>query len=107
MNIRVMLLLLPILAGCSHEPRTDLIQKMEKLGAGDLRVVTSQSIEQWFLRNPDVAVEVSRTCRSLRSNAPAKWGDSTDGRICAAAAKVHFFYYKLRPADGMTFDAGR
>jgi hypothetical protein len=107
MKRRLVLLALISLAGCSREPQTELTRKMEKLGAGDLRHVTSQSIEQWFLRNPDVAVEISRTCRSLRSNAPAKWGDTTDGRICAAASKVHVFYYRLRPVDGMTFDAGR
>ncbi len=101
------LLVLLALAGCYREPRTELIRRMEKAGAGDLRHVTSSSLEQWFLRNPDIAVEISRTCRTLRLNAPAKWGDSTDGRICAAASKVHVFYYRLRPVDGMTFDAGR
>jgi len=91
------------LAGCTREPRTDLMRKMEQAGSGDLRLVTSQSIEQWFMRNPDVAFEISRTCQKLRVNAPAKWGDTTDGRICAAASKVHFFYYRLRAVDGLSF----
>ena len=105
MRKQIAIFALLILAGCSREPRTELIRKMEQAHAGDLRSVSNQSIEQWFERNPDVAVEISRMCRSLRSNAPAKWGDTTDGRICAAASKVHVFYYRLRPVDGMTFDA--
>jgi hypothetical protein len=95
------------LAACSQEPRTDLIRTMERRGAGDLRSVTSQSIEQWFARNPQVAFEINRTCRSLRSNAPAKWGDTADGRICAAAARVHAFYCRIRPAGGLTFQFGK
>ena len=79
------------------------MRKMEQAGAGDLRLVTSQSIEQWFLRNPNVAFEISRTCQKLRANAPAKWGDTTDGRICAAASKVHFFYDRLRPVVSISF----
>ena len=103
MKKHIVLLALLTLAGCSREPRTELIRKMEQAGAGDVRTVTSQSIEQWFPRNPDVAFEMGRTCLKLKVNAPAKWGDMTDGRICAAASKVRVFYYRLRPVDGLAF----
>ena len=96
------LLALLILTGCAQKPRTALMRKMEQAGAGDLRTVTSQAIEQWFLRNPGVAFEVNRTCRDLRANAPATWGDTTDGRICSAAARVHFFYHRFQ-AGSFTF----
>ena len=102
-----LLLLLSPLTACSREPRTALTRRMEKAGAGELQSVTTQSIEQWFRQHPDVAIEISRTCSSMREKAPAKWGDSTDGRICAAAAKVHFFYYQLRSVNGITFSISR
>jgi hypothetical protein len=106
-KLALVFLVLLIAAGCSREPRTDLIRKMEQSGAGDLRSVSSQSIEQWFLRNPDVAFDISQTCRKLRVNTPAKWGDTPDGRICTAAAQVHIFYYQLRAVDNMTFSLSR
>jgi hypothetical protein len=106
-NLALVFLVLLVAAGCSREPRTDLMRKMELSGAGDLRSVTSQSIEQWFLRNPDVAFDISRTCRKLKVNTPASWGDTPDGRICMAAAQVHIFYYRLRAADNMTFSLSR
>jgi hypothetical protein len=80
---------------------------MEKAGAGDLREVTSQAMEQWFLANPDAAIKIRSTCRKLMANAPAKWGDSIDGHICAAAAKVPVFYYRLSIADDMAPNAGK
>ena len=103
MKKHCVLLALLTLAGCAQGNRTELMRKMEQAGAGDLRTVTSQSIEQWFLHNPDVAFEISRTCQKLRVNAPAKWGDTTDGRICMAASKVHVFYYRRRPVNSFSF----
>lgn len=92
---------------CSREPATPLVQKMEQAGAGDVRSASSQALEQWFRQHEDMAVEIDGTCRSLRANASANWRDTTDGRICAAAAKVHVFHYRPRPADGRTFQAGK
>ena len=103
MKKHCVLLALLTLTACANKPKTELMRRMEQAGAGDLRTVTSQSIEQWFLHNPDVAVEISRTCQKLRVNRPAKWGDTTDGRICMAASKVHVFYYRRRPVNSFSF----
>lgn len=98
---------LGLMAGCSTEPRTQLVLKMERAGAGDVRVASPQAIEQWFGEHEDVAVEIDRACAPLRAKAPATWRDTTDGRICAAAAKMHAFHYRPRPIDGKTFQAGK
>jgi hypothetical protein len=107
MKKQCVLLVLLTFAGCTHEPRTELIRKMEQAGAGDLREVTSQSMELWFRRNPDAAIKIRGTCRKLMTHAPAKWGDTTDGRICAAAAKAPVLYYRLRISDDLTLSAGK
>jgi len=90
------LLILLALSGCSREPRTELVRRMEEAGAGDLRSVTGPSIEQWFEWHPALAGEINRACRPLRLLAPARWNDTTDGRICAAAAQA--LYRAIRPA---------
>lgn len=103
----VLSLLVGFFMSSCREPRTELMRKLEEAGAGDMQSVSSQSMEQWFHHHLNVAFEVNQTCYSLRAERPANWGDSIDGRICAAASKVQVFRYVPRPVDGMTFDAGR
>jgi hypothetical protein len=92
-----------LVSACSREPKSELMRKMEQSGAGDVRSATSQSIEQWFVRNPEVALDICKKCGPLRTNAPAKWGDTTDGRICAAAARANAFYYLIHPVGRVRF----
>ena len=94
---------LSCLIGCSKEPRTELVRKLEAAGAGDVRTASTEGIEQWFKKHNKVAQEVDRTCQKLREKAPSNWAESTDGRICSAAARVTFFNYMGRKPDGTTF----
>ncbi len=89
--------------GCVKEPKTELVRSLEAAGAGDMRTASTEAIEQWLRQHNQIAEEVDRTCRPLREKAPASWTDTTDGRICGAAARVTFFDYKNRIPDGATF----
>ncbi len=94
---------LSFLIGCSKEPRSELVRRLEAAGAGDVRTASTEGIEQWFKRHNKVAQEVDRACQKLREKPPSNWTESTDGRICSAAARVTFFNYQGRKPDGATF----
>ncbi len=94
------------LVGCMGERRTELVRKMERAGAGDVRLASSEAMVQWFHKHSDVNEEIEKACRQMRANAPADWEQTIDGRICAASATARFFNYKPRTPDGATFQAG-
>lgn len=101
-------LLFAVLAGCTlSEPPSEIVRKVEAAGAGDLRAASKASIEDWFRKHPDVANETRQMCLPVRANAPANWGDSTEGRVCNAANVAAAFQFRERKGDGRGFDAVR
>ena len=66
-----LVLFLILLAGCTKEPPSEIVQKVEEAGAGDVRAASQQSIEDWFRKHTDFAVEVRDQCRPIREKAPA------------------------------------
>ncbi len=55
-----------------------------------------------------VAAEIDKMCAPVRGNAPANWGDTTEGRLCTAAKQLAF---TTPPpggvkSDGRTFRPG-
>jgi hypothetical protein len=92
---------------CSrHEPRSAIVEHAEKAGAGDLSGSTSQSIQQWLGRNRQVAVEIENMCKPVRQSATAQWGDTTEGRLCAATHELAFFRSAPAKGDGRVFRPG-
>lgn len=78
--------------------------KVEAAGAGDLRKVSPQTIEQWFRQRCDLALEVRQLCQPLQKSTSANWADSTEGKVCEAASVVRFHE---RKGDGRRFEAGK
>ena len=84
--------ILLILAACSREASSPIIERVEKDGAGDVRAATAQSIQQWMqTKGGAYAVEIWKMCEPVQRSAPATSGDSAEGRICQAANAVRFF----------------
>jgi hypothetical protein len=81
-----------LFAGCSREPLTPITDKVEKDGAGDVRSASAESIQQWMQRKgPEYSRAIWAMCEPVQKNAPATWGDSTEGRVCKAANAVRFW----------------
>ena len=106
MRLSVVLLGL-LLVGCTKEPPSEIVQKVEAAGAGDLRAASQQSIEDWFRKHTEFAVEVRDQCRPIREKAPATWSSTTEGRVCNAANVASVFNFKERKGDGKGYQAGK
>ena len=96
-----------LLAGCTREPPSEIVQKVEAAGAGNLSAASQQSLEHWFRQHADFAVEVRDQCRPIREKAPATWSATTEGRVCNAASVASVFNFKERKGDGRGYQAGK
>ncbi len=100
-------LLVLLLAGCTREPPSEIVNKVEAAGAGDVRAASQQSIEDWFRKHSDFAVEVRELCRPIWEKAPATWSGTTEGRVCNAASVASVFNFNERKGDGRGYQAGK
>jgi hypothetical protein len=88
----VSLLVGSVLGGCKKvEPPSQIVKKIQDAGAGDVSNASKESIEQWFRLHRDLAKQVGQDCNRVKSTKPADWGDTTEGRVCQAAASVAVF----------------
>jgi len=96
-----------LLGGCTREPPSPIVQKVEAAGAGDLRATAQPTIEDWFRKHSEFAVEVRDQCRPIRDKALATWSNTTEGRVCNAANVASVFNFKERKGDGKGYEAGK
>ena len=101
------LLLFVLLAGCTQERPSEIVQRVQNAGAGDVRSASQQSLEQWFRQHADIANEIKGRCAPIQQSAPATWGDSTEGRVCKAASVATVFQFTPRKGDGRGFESGQ
>ena len=100
------LLLVGLLVGCrKKEPPSAIVQKLEAAGAGDLSAASVNSIQQWLQQHEELALQVKKDCDQVRKSgsAPANWDDTTEGRVCTAAANN----FLLSPVQGRQQDVLR
>ena len=101
------LLLFVLLAGCTQERPSEIVQRVQNAGAGDVRSASQESLEQWFRQHRELASEIKGRCAPIQQGAPATWGDTTEGRICKAASVASAFQFTPRKGDGRGFEAGK
>jgi hypothetical protein len=108
MKLTSLLVVLLILAGCTRlsERKTPLVEKVENAGAGDLSTASSDAMTRWLGDHQQIAADVNRECEPLRASATAGWNDSTEGRLCQAAAVAKFLNSSPSTGDGKTYQAG-
>ena len=95
---------LMLLSCCQmHEQQSSIVKTAETAGAGSLEGVSTAAIGQWFALHKDVAHRIDDMCRPLRRNAPAQWADSTEGRVCEAAAQIAASRLPTITGDSRTF----
>ena len=102
--------LLSALTGCTaqqEEPASPIVQTAENAGSGDLSSTSTQAMEQWLGKHRDVSDTHREQCASPFGRTPtARWGDSTEGRLCTAAHDLAFFRSAPVTGDGKTFRPG-
>jgi len=77
--------------GCERWRPSQIVQMVETAGAGDLRTTSVGSIVEWFQKHPALVITIDNLCVPARENALAKWPETTEGRVCNAAAQVARF----------------
>ena len=101
------LLLFVLLAGCTQERPSEIVQRVQNAGAGDVRSASQESLEQWFRQHRELANEIKGQCAPIQQGAPATWGDTTEGRVCKAASVASVFQFTPRKGGGRGFEAGK
>ena len=92
---------------CSRpEPSSQIVQKAEAAGSGDLSTTSEASMGQWLAKHPEVARDIEGMCKPVRKAASASWGDSTEGRLCKASGRIAFFAPSQTTSDDRKFGVG-
>lgn len=90
-----------VLAGCSREPQSAIVEKVKRDGAGTVEQASLESTTQWMRGKGMVyADELWKDCEPIKAKAPATWADSTEGRICSAAYSVRINSFRPAPEGG-------
>jgi hypothetical protein len=87
MKLACAVLFLSLVACRTPEPRSAVIDKLERAGSGDLSNVSTGSIHEWLGKHKDLAYQVDAVCKPIRASAPAQWSDSTEGKLCRVAGE--------------------
>lgn len=95
------------LASCTREPDSAIVRQVEAAGAGDVRAASNDALLDWFRKHPQVGQETRKLCEPIRKDAPAKWADTTEGRVCQAAHTAAAFYFQEPQGDGKTYVPGK
>lgn len=98
-GVTCLLILFPVV-GCWRESPSAIVRMVENSGAGDVRTASVASIVQWFRRHPAVALKTDDLCRPVQKSALAKWPETTEGIVCAAASEVAGFIVWQRTIKG-------
>lgn len=104
---RNILLMTLVLASCTREPDSAIVRQVEAAGAGNVRAASNDALLDWFRKHPEVGQEIRKLCEPIRTNAPATWADTTEGRVCQGAQAASAFYFKPKPGDGKVFVPGK
>ncbi len=100
-------LIMVALAGCSiSEPPSRIVAKAEASGAGDLAGTSTLSMQAWLEKHRAVALDLDRMCAQVRNTAPARWGDTTEGRLCTAARGVASSTFQPMQSDHKAYRSG-
>ena len=83
------LIVLTGLFACSRpEPRSQIVEKAERAGAGNLAAVSKDGMREWLGKHKEVAYQVDGMCKPVRQKATAQWSESTEERLCATPVKL-------------------
>jgi hypothetical protein len=94
------------LSSCTPEPHSNIVEKVEQAGSGNLAATTTDSIQKWLAARRQLSHEVDEMCKPVRQSATAQWAESTEGRVCTAARNVEITRAVPAQGDGRKFQPG-
>lgn len=100
------LVLVGLLACSRPEPRSPIVDKVEKAGSGNLAAVPKDGMREWLAKHKDVAYRVDEMCKPVRQKATAQWAESTEGRLCTVARELAFWRSGPVTGDDKTYSPG-
>jgi len=90
-----------VLAGCSREPQSAIVEKVKRDGAGAVEAASLESTTNWMRsKGTAYADGLWKDCEPIKVKAPATWTDSTEGRVCSAASSVRISSFRPAPEGG-------
>lgn len=89
-----------------REPHSEIVEKAQQAGAGDLKAASNEAIQQWLGKHREVAIQVDEMCKPIREKATAEWAGTTEGRLCSAARQTAFFRSGPVTGDGKKYLPG-
>jgi hypothetical protein len=101
-----LVVLIGVFACSRPEPRSPIVEKVERAGSGHLAAVSKDGMREWLGKHKDVAYQVDGMCKPVRQNATAQWAESTEGRLCTAARELAFWRGGPVTSDEKTYSPG-
>ena len=108
-NLLAILMTALVMVACKSEPPSAIVAKVKADGAGEVEQASDEALTQWMRKQGskyahDLQVQM---CVPAEKGTPATWADTTEGRVCKAAAGVGFYYVAPRVPDTRTFTPGK
>ena len=75
-------------SGCGRERSSEVVQILEKAGAGNVSAAAVGSLTRWLEQRPALALQLNDLCAGVRKNSMAQWPETAEGRACEATARV-------------------
>lgn len=95
------------LAACGREPKSEIVQRVEAAGSGDLSTVSNDGMREWLGKHKDLAYQVNDMCKPVRAKSAANWSDTTEGRLCNTVRELAFFRSGPVKNSGQTYWPGK
>ena len=90
-------------AGCRHVADSQIVAKFRAAGGGDPDEATPDDIGAWLSKHEALRQELAPMCASRRSQSPADWATTDEGKVCAGVTRANFFAKPKIQSDGKTF----
>jgi flagellar basal body rod protein FlgF len=95
------------LAACAREPKSEIVEKVQAAGSGNLSKVSNAGMREWLGKHKDLAYQVNDMCKPARAKSTANWSDTTEGRLCNTARELAFFRSGPIKNSGQTYWPGK
>ena len=89
--------------GCRHVSDSQIVAMFRAAGGGDPDHATPDDMGAWLAKHQDVSQKLTPMCASRRSQAPADWANTDEGKVCAGVTRANFFSKPKIQSDGKTF----
>ena len=104
-RIRVCLLFasFTVLTCCRNAEQSQIVKTFQDAGGGEVGKSSPDGIAQFLAKHDDVRNQITPLCAQKRSNPPAAWSTSDEGKVCAGNTRANFFAPSKFKSDGVTF----